>query len=139
MPYKNPKSPAAIASRRRKDKKYRLAHPEKVRAFNRATGARFYRKHKSRLESARLKYQSGVTLDELVGMVKLQNGLCALCFRPLPPEKNRDWCLDHNHKNGKNRGVIHRKCNVAIGQLEDDPRLLRLAAEYLEKHDVRKS
>jgi hypothetical protein len=42
--------------------------------------------------------------------------------------------LDHDHLTGKLRDFIHRDCNLAIGLLEDDPNLYRLAEEYLEKH-----
>lgn len=57
--------------------------------------------------------------------------LCGLCKRPLGKERAH---LDHNHRTNKLRDFIHRDCNLAIGLLEDDPNLCRLAAEYLEKH-----
>lgn len=57
--------------------------------------------------------------------------LCGLCKRPLGKERAH---LDHDHLTGKLRDFIHRDCNLAIGLLEDDPNLYRLAEEYLEKH-----
>lgn len=57
--------------------------------------------------------------------------LCGLCKRPLGKERAH---LDHNHRTNKLRDFIHRDCNLAIGLLEDDPNLCRLAAGYLEKH-----
>jgi hypothetical protein len=57
--------------------------------------------------------------------------LCGLCKRPLGKERAH---LDHDHRTNKLRDFIHRDCNLAIGLLEDDPNLCRLAAEYLEKH-----
>lgn len=57
--------------------------------------------------------------------------LCGLCKRPLGKVRAH---LDHDHSTNKLRDFIHRNCNLAIGLLEDDPKLCHLAAEYLEKH-----
>jgi hypothetical protein len=57
--------------------------------------------------------------------------LCGLCKRPLGKERAH---LDHDHATNKLRDFIHRDCNLAIGLLEDDPKLCRLAAEYLDRH-----
>jgi hypothetical protein len=61
---------------------------------------------------------------------KEDGDLCGLCKRPLGERAH----LDHNHRTNKLRDFIHRDCNLAIGLLEDDPKLCRLAAEYLERH-----
>lgn len=68
-----------------------------------------------------------------------QNGLCALCKQP--PANGEKLVTDHNHdccpgekSCGKCiRGLIHAHCNCALGFLRDDPKLCRLAAEYLER------
>lgn len=62
---------------------------------------------------------------------RIEGDLCGLCKRPLGKELAH---LDHDHETNKLRDFIHRDCNLAIGLLEDDPNLCRLAAEYLEKH-----
>lgn len=41
--------------------------------------------------------------------------------------------VDHNHKTGKVRGLLCRRCNQALGKLEDDPALFEAAATYLRK------
>jgi hypothetical protein len=43
-------------------------------------------------------------------------------------------CFDHDHGTNKFRGWLCEKCNLAIGQGRDDPKLLRLLAQYLEKN-----
>ncbi len=61
---------------------------------------------------------------------------CALCggafagvrHQPLAP------AIDHNHKTGAIRNVIHRKCNVAIGMFNEDVGLMEKAIAYLKKH-----
>ena len=82
--------------------------------------------------SSQLKIKYGVSLEEFEGMVKLQNGLCALCFLPLGTD-TKNWCLDHNHETKKNRGILHRKCNVGIGLLGDDVGMLEKAVAYLRR------
>jgi hypothetical protein len=59
-----------------------------------------------------------------------QNGICTLCGRPLPPVAKCHW--DHNHQTKKYRDVLHRRCNIALGYIEDE--LHELALAYLEKH-----
>jgi hypothetical protein len=39
--------------------------------------------------------------------------------------------VDHNHKTGRVRGLLCKRCNVAIGMLDDNPKLLARALEYL--------
>lgn len=78
-----------------------------------------------------IKDKHGITEEEYDERLQRQENLCGLCKRPLgskPPH------LDHNHKTGKLREFLHHHCNSALGMLEDNPALLRLAAEYLEKH-----
>ena len=70
----------------------------------------------------------GVTGNEYQRLVDEQGGTCAICRRP--PEKVLH--IDHDHKTGLYRGLLCRRCNRSIGLFEDDPCLLRLAAEYLE-------
>ena len=42
--------------------------------------------------------------------------------------------LDHCHETGKNRRVLCRGCNHALGNVMDDPQRLRDLADYLEEH-----
>jgi hypothetical protein len=66
-----------------------------------------------------------------------QNGICALCHKPLPFEESE---LDHDHSCCSRiatacgncfRGVLHGRCNSMIGFAGDDPTLLMQGAEYL--------
>lgn len=43
-----------------------------------------------------------------------QGGLCALCSEPVEPGKA---VLDHDHKSGHIRGVLHRGCNALEGNI----------------------
>lgn len=51
---------------------------------------------------------------------------CAICHR------TDDLVGDHCHATGKPRGILCRNCNLALGNMRDDPVRLRAAAAYLE-------
>ena len=44
------------------------------------------------------------------------------------------WSLDHDHETGKFRGWICNKCNLALGNFNDDIIRIRNAVTYLEAH-----
>jgi len=73
----------------------------------------------------------GITIEEYEDRLKAQNGVCALCkeicitFDVL--------CVDHDHDTGKVRGLLCNLCNRGIGLMRDDPKLLRMAANYIEE------
>lgn len=46
-----------------------------------------------------------------------QNGKCALCLLPCTPTDAR---LDHDHKTGAVRGVLHNGCNALLGKVENN-------------------
>lgn len=79
-----------------------------------------------------------LTRDQYDAILLKQCGLCAICKQP--PENGIMLFVDHDHQCcpklpscGKCvRGLLHGKCNTALGMLKDDPTVLRLAAEYLE-------
>lgn len=51
---------------------------------------------------------------------------CAIC------DATDNLVGDHCHSTGKPRGILCRNCNLAIGNMADDPSRLRAAAAYLE-------
>ena len=58
-----------------------------------------------------------------------QQGLCALCQGVL--DDMRSSCVEHCHTTGKIRGLVHNKCNIFIGIVEDQPLLLTHIKNYL--------
>lgn len=48
--------------------------------------------------------------------LKEQMGLCALCHEPI---LEGEAVLDHHHKSGYLRSVLHRGCNAYIGSMEN--------------------
>ena len=61
--------------------------------------------------------------------------VCDICKQPERAKRNgvtRQLNRDHDHTTGEWRGLLCNRCNYAIGQMSDNPELLRLAAAYLE-------
>lgn len=50
-------------------------------------------------------------------VLRQQNGCCLLCGELIDES---DAVLDHNHQNGKVRGVLHRGCNVIEGVIANN-------------------
>ena len=70
------------------------------------------------------------TLAELEAAYDASGGSCMVCGAK-PGKSN--LALDHCHDTGKLRGILCLKCNMGIGQLNDDPDLLDKAAAYLRR------
>ena len=89
-------------------------------------------------KNAWVKYRYGIRRDEYDALRKASNGICAICRKPMDMDLTKRGAdsavLDHAHDSKKVREFIHRRCNVGIGFLQEDPVVCRLAAEYLEKH-----
>jgi hypothetical protein len=60
--------------------------------------------------------------------LKEQMGLCALCREPVNQE---DAVLDHCHKTGYLRAVLHRGCNCYIGAMENNLARNKITPERL--------
>lgn len=92
--------------------------------------------HKVAMSSATRKYRTGWTKEEYDEALLAQDGRCAICKKPESDLGRGGEVLalsaDHCHATGKKRGLLCRRCNQALGKMEDDPKLLRAAADYLE-------
>lgn len=84
-----------------------------------------------------------LTIETYVELEKLQNGLCAICNKP---ETNRKrLSVDHDHsccpttKNDAKtcgkciRGLICSRCNLGLGTVNDDIKILKSMISYLSK------
>ena len=62
---------------------------------------------------------------------------CPICLRNEQeakghnPNKKGIWCADHDHKTNTFRGWLCHKCNLALGNMNDDISRLKRAIEYL--------
>jgi hypothetical protein len=62
----------------------------------------------------KLKYKDVKPLRET--LLSQQQGICALCNEPIVD----DAVLDHDHKTGLIRKVLHRGCNALLGKIENN-------------------
>jgi hypothetical protein len=63
-------------------------------------------------------------------MLVKQGGRCALCQEVISPT---EAVLDHDHKSGLIRAVLHRGCNTYIGALENNLARNRITPSRLEQ------
>lgn len=59
-----------------------------------------------------------------------QRGLCAICGEVVMPD---EAVLDHCHKTGYIRSVLHRGCNAFIGHMENNQARNRITPNRLSK------
>jgi len=128
-----------------------LSRPE-VKEKRRATDKiRYYRNREAKLAKRRANYDPvkvrtekllskyGMTADDFDLVLAAQGGKCGVCASPEPRGKQAHWVVDHDHKccPGEKscgqcvRGILCRPCNLAIGNLADDPEKCISAASYL--------
>ena len=93
-------------------RKWRYVHQSSEEAKRRHAKYERSRKHRLRAEHIPI-------------LLEWQNGLCPICLRPDPP------FLDHDHKTGSIRGMLHPRCNMVVGLLENSPDLVQRAKAYL--------
>ena len=72
----------------------------------------------------------GLTEAEYYNMAEDHKHVCAICHR----SEDTLLSVDHCHTTGKIRGLLCKKCNLAIGHFDDQIDRLKSAIEYLEKH-----
>jgi ribosomal protein S14 len=92
-----------------------------------------------------LMWSHGLTRKELDEISTAQKHKCLICGKPETLVRKGQLCrlsIDHDHKCcGKNksckfcrRGLLCHDCNTGLGKFNDDPQLLRAAADYIEAH-----
>jgi hypothetical protein len=104
---------------RERNRRYRAAYPEHTRETAR---------------KAKLKKKYGLTAAEYDALLADQGGGCAICAGIEPGGRwNTRFFVDHDHITGAVRGLLCNRCNVVLGNADDDPDRLRRAAAYLEE------
>ena len=109
----NPQRRAAYQARQ---KRWRLAHPERARDVQ--------RRH-------RYKKIYGLTVEQYDSLLARQHGQCAICGTSTPRGRYNKWHIDHDHVTNEIRGILCNKCNAGLGFFKDDAELLRAALKYL--------
>lgn len=85
----------------------------------------------------------GLTPESLAAKMAAQGGRCPLCppGAPVPGlwdvDHDHDCCPPHYSCGRCLRDILCRKHNRGLGAFDDDPEMLRAAADYIERHRAR--
>lgn len=100
---------------------------------------RYHRETPEQRRSDKLRQKYGLTISDYALLSEQQGHVCAICKRPETKVHNRSGevrflCVDHDHETGRIRGLLCNRCNVGLGQFEDNITSLKNAKAYLEYH-----
>jgi hypothetical protein len=82
-----------------------------------------------------LKRKYGITEQDYENLLAAHDGGCWICGRK-PKPGGRRLHVEHDHKDGRVRGLACWSCNQALRVLRDNATIARAAAEYLESHEA---
>jgi hypothetical protein len=77
----------------------------------------------------------GITAEEYDALLVKQEYKCAICQLSETATRRgelKQLAVDHCHDTGRIRGLLCQRCNVGLGQFQDDAELLRAAISYME-------
>lgn len=120
------------ANQKQNTKNWFAKNPEKAKLIQER------RRHKDRTDPERrlryknrwLKREYGITIEQYLNLIEIQNNSCALCYRK--PGKIA-LHVDHCHKTNKVRGLLCHQCNWYLGTIDADPTIINRIIEYLKR------
>lgn len=89
------------------------------------------RQHKNR----NLKTKYGIDHFQFDIKLAAQNNCCGLCNKPFTLENSP--VVDHDHKTGRVRALLHGTCNRLLGMCHEDVVYLQQMIDYLNQHKPR--
>ena len=72
------------------------------------------------------------TYIDYVELLRKQKNLCCICLKW--KQSDTKLVVDHNHKTGIVRGLLHNSCNHLLGHAYEDVKILTSAIRYLNNH-----
>jgi len=109
-------------------------NPHKASEYSRKWEKKNPEKVKRMWRTKHLKNKYGITVDDFEKLKIKQNHVCPICEKSLDNGEQID--VDHCHKNGTIRSVLHNKCNRLISCCREDIEILKNAIKYLEKYNI---
>ncbi len=96
--------------------------------------------NRDQIHDSEIKRLYGLSGEDYASILKMQNGLCAICNQPetrasRTPGETCRLALDHNHTTGQVRGLLCHSCNTGIGKFKESKDLLIRAISYLEFYE----
>ena len=108
-----------------KSKQWRKDNPDKMLGYTK----KYNKSSTEKRRRSTIKYRYGLSYEDWQKIWDNQNGQCIICEKPFISPS--DACVDHNHKTGEVRGLLCHRCNCGIGYLNDDPKIMAKAIEYV--------
>lgn len=119
---------------KKKIKEYRDDHKEKHKIYNRNW---YLKNRKKQKKYSRIYYKINkktiLSKNKDIRKKYRKSGNCEICGDVI-----LNLCQDHNHITGKNRGLLCRKCNSALGLFKSDEygiELLCSAISYMRNYE----
>jgi len=132
---------------------WRYNHPEesnerhkRYEKRNKIKRHKYYVENGVEVFNRRLKRYFGITVDDYYDMVKKQGNRCAICGKNETSQaynrfKNKKTIkrlsVDHDHDTGHIRGLLCSRCNSMLGNVYDDPKILKKCVEYIIEEDYK--
>jgi hypothetical protein len=98
----------------------------KNRISRNAAQRRWAQSHPEAIKNRRYKTLYGLNLKFVEEQKIKQRNRCLICSH------QKELFVDHNHRNGKFRGLLCRKCNAGLGMFGDSIKNLEGAIRYLK-------
>lgn len=122
-------------------KNYRLMHREHYcdiardyRSLNREKMKAHDVSKSAMIKDRDLRRKYGISKHDFDIILANQGGCCAICG--VKKYCGNGWVVDHDHVNGRVRGILCSNCNSVLGFSKDSPRILNKAIEYLGRDIV---
>lgn len=71
--------------------------------------------------------------DRAIFIINNHDGKCDICRSTVTGYSKRSLNIDHDHKTGMVRGLLCHKCNIGLGNFNDNIDLLQRAIFYLKR------
>jgi hypothetical protein len=115
-------NPVSPEKRREYVARYKERHPERVRRYHRIRGLQKF----------------GLTQDDYGTMLDSQGGVCGICCRREtarnPRGEVKPLAVDHDHRTGRNRGLLCQACNTSAERIDSIPGWLGFASDYFARY-----
>ena len=115
------------------DRKYREKYKEKRKRYVQSWRERDANHWSKKKREYNLRYSYGLTVEAYDALLQQQKGQCALCGTSESGTRSGVLVVDHDHKTGRVRGLLCKKCNSALGYLRHNVSVLSKAIEYLSR------
>ncbi len=89
-------------------------------------------KHKIKRKYDQLRINYNLNIQQYNKMVHKQKGICPICKKDYGDKLG----VDHNHETKEIRGLLCRRCNLLLGQSDEDINLLKNMIKYIKKYDL---